>query len=302
MSQFQLTRRGAILAAASATAGLIWSPVLSAAGEELKTLSDGTLTLPAGALSSSAKPDELKKALADAGLPADVTRNPLNVSVLVRGDDVILFDCGSGPNFMPGAGKLPDSLAEAGIAPERVKHVVFTHAHPDHLWGALDDFGSPAFPNAAYHMAAAERDYWLSPDVYKSLPEDRHAFAAGAQRIIKELDPVMKWFKVGDEVAPGISAFDSRGHTPGHVGFDVRVGGETASVVGDALTHGIISFRYPDWAGGFDQQPDHAVASRKRLLDRFAAQKTRIVGYHLPNGGIGRVERAGAAYRFVQAG
>ncbi len=297
---FELTRRQGLVAALGATASLAWTPIASAAGEELKTLSDGALTLPATALVRAADPEQLKKALQEAGLPADVTRNPINVPVLVRGDDVILFDCGSGPNFMPGAGKLSDSLNEAGIAPERVKHVVFTHAHPDHLWGALDDFGTPAFPNAAYHMAAAERDYWMSPDVYKTLPEDRHAFAAGAQRILKELDSVMKWFKPGDEVAPGVSSFASRGHTPGHVSFDVRVGNETISVVGDALTHGVISFQHPAWAGGSDQEPDEAVATRKRLLDRFSASKSRIVGYHLPAGGIGRVERAGAAYRFVQ--
>ncbi len=283
-----------------AAAGLVLTRVASAADAELKTLSDGAFTLPTGALSRSANGEQIKKALQNAGLATDVTRNPLNVSILIRGEDVILFDCGAGPNFLPGSGKLPDSLNAAGIAPERVKHVVFTHAHPDHLWGALDDFGSPAFPNAAYHMAAAERDFWFSPDVFKSLPEDRHSFAAGAQRIIKELDSVMKWFKAGDEIVSGVSAFDSRGHTPGHVSFDVRVGSETVTVLGDALTHSVISFQFPDWAGGFDQEPDRAIASRKRLLDRFSAEKSRIVGYHLPGGGIGRVEKAGAAYRFVQ--
>ncbi|MFN3892708.1 MAG: MBL fold metallo-hydrolase [Beijerinckiaceae bacterium] len=302
MTQFDITRRQGLIAAASATASLFWTQVALAAGEEFKTLSDGVRNLPTGILSSSANGDQIKKALADSGLATDVSRSPSNVSMLIRGDDLILFDCGAGPNFMQGVGTLPDSLNEAGIAPERVKHVLFTHAHPDHLWGALDDFGSPAFPNATYHMASAERDFWFSPDVYKILPEDRHSFAAGAQRILKELDSVMKWFKPGDEVAPGVSAFSSRGHTPGHVSFDVRVGNETVCVVGDALTHGVISFQYPDWSGGFDQEPEQAIASRKQLLDRFSAQKVRIVGYHLPAGGIGRVERAGSAYRFVQNG
>ena len=300
MPNIEMSRRSLLAAGVSAFAGLTWTSVARAAGEEFKTLSDGIMTLPANALSSSAQPADLKKVLAENNLPLDVTRNPLNVSALTRGEDVILFDCGSGPNFVPGAGKLTDSLTEAGIAAERVKHVVFTHAHPDHLWGSLDDFGSPAFANATYHMAAAERDFWFSPDVYSNLPEDRHAFAAGAQRILKELDPAMKWFKAGDEVAPGIGAFETRGHTPGHVSFEVRVGSETIIVLGDALTHPILSFRYPDWAGGFDQEPDRAIATRKRLLDRFSNEKAKIVGYHLPNGGIGLVESAGNAYRFVQ--
>lgn len=293
------TTRRAFIAGAAGVATLAFTRVGQAADAKLETVSDGAFTLPTSLLSKSAKPEEIKAALAEAGLPQDVARNPLNVSLLTRGDELILFDCGAGPNFMPGAGKLAESLAAANIAPERVKHVVFTHAHPDHLWGSLDDFGSPAFPNAAYHMAAAERDYWLSPKVYDGLPEDRHAFAAGAQRIIKELEPVLRWFKAGDEIAPSVQAFDTRGHTPGHVSFDVKLGSETATILGDALTHPVFSFRYPEWAGGFDHEPERAVATRKRLLDKLAGDKTRIVGYHLPQGGMGRVERAGAAFKFV---
>ena len=35
------------------------------------------------------------------------------------------------------------------------------------------------------------------------------------------------------------------------------------------------------------------------LLDRLATDKLAIVGYHLPDGGMGRVERDGTAYRFA---
>ncbi|HEY8580107.1 MAG TPA: MBL fold metallo-hydrolase [Beijerinckiaceae bacterium] len=291
--------RRTVVQGLAAAATLAFAPVARAVDDRLETLSDGAFTLPTGLLSRGASPEEIKKALAEAGLPTDVTRNPLNVSLLTRGDARILFDCGAGQNFMPGAGKLADSLSAASVDPSSVKHVVFTHLHPDHLWGALDDFDAPAFPEATYHVAAAERDYWLSPKVYETLPEDRHAFAAGAQRILKALEPSLRVFKPGDEVAPGVMAIDTRGHTPGHVSFDVKVGSETITVLGDALTHPVFSFRHPDWAGGFDQEPERAVATRKALLDKTAAERGRIVGYHLPQGGMGRVERAGAAYRFV---
>lgn len=291
--------RRALLQGLGALPVLAFAPVAHAADARLETLSDGAFTLPTGMLSRGASPQEIKAALSEAGLPTDVTRNPLNVSLLTRGDDLILFDCGAGPNFMAGAGKLAESLSAAKVDPARVKHVIFTHGHPDHLWGALDDFDTPAFAEATYHIAEAERDYWLSPKVYETLPEDRHAFAAGAQRILKALEPSLKTFKPGDEVTSGVMALDTRGHTPGHVSFDVAVGAETVTVLGDALTHPVFSFRYPDWAGGFDQEPERAIATRKRLLDKSASDRGRIVGYHLPAGGMGRVERAGAAYRFV---
>ncbi|MFX6226410.1 MBL fold metallo-hydrolase, partial [Acinetobacter baumannii] len=74
------------------------------------------------------------------------------------------------------------SVETAGIDPAKVTQVLFTHAHPDHRWGALDEFDTPAFPNATHHMAQAEWDFWFAPDVFARLPEERHAFAAGAQR------------------------------------------------------------------------------------------------------------------------
>ena len=38
----------------------------------------------------------------------------------------------------------------AGIRPSDIDTVVLTHAHPDHVGGALDALGRPAFPNARY--------------------------------------------------------------------------------------------------------------------------------------------------------
>jgi hypothetical protein len=42
-------------------------------------------------------------------------------------------------------------------------------------------------------------------------------------------------------------------------------------------------------------------ATRVKLLDRLHSEKTQLVGYHLPGGGMGRVEKDGNSYRFVSA-
>jgi glyoxylase-like metal-dependent hydrolase (beta-lactamase superfamily II) len=293
-----MDRRHFLTTAAGALAAWNVAPCL-AAERNILTLSDGDFAIPINVLGSNMDASRIKSVLDAEGAPSANLRNPINVTIVRRGDDVILFDCGAGQNFAEGTGKLPGNLAAAGIDPERVKHVVFTHAHPDHLWGALDDFGSPAFPNASFHIAASERDFWLSPNVFEKLPEDRQAFAAGAQRLLRELAPVLQTFRPGEEVVAGVAAFETAGHTPGHVSFEVRDGSEVVMVLGDALTHAVVSFQYPEWRAGFDQEPDRAIATRKRLLDRLAAERLRVVGYHLPNGGIGRVERSGTAFRFV---
>ena len=38
------------------------------------------------------------------------------------------------------------------------------------------------------------------------------------------------------------------------------------------------------------------------LLDQMAAEQMTVIGFHLPGGGIGRVEAAETGYRFVEAG
>lgn len=264
---------------------------------ELVVVSDGGFEMPAAMLARDVDVARIREV---ASLPGPLT-TVLNVTCLKRGQETIVFDCGSGANFLPGTGKLAASLEAAGIAPDSVTHVLFTHLHPDHLWGALDDFDTPLFPNARWIADAAEVAYWTSPKVYEGLPEDRHAFAAGAQRVLKELGDRMETRAAGQDWAPGVTAFDTGGHTPGHVSFAFTDAQGPVFVVGDALTHPVISFAHPDWRPASDHEPDRAVATRRALLERAVAEKARIIGYHLP-GAIGRVEKQGMAYRFVQPG
>jgi glyoxylase-like metal-dependent hydrolase (beta-lactamase superfamily II) len=263
--------------------------------EAVTVLSDGGFEMPAAMLARDVAPDTIRNVARSTGVVTTV----LNVTCLRRGDQTIVFDCGSGAHFLPGTGRLAASLEAAGIAPDSVTHVLFTHLHPDHLWGALDDFDTPLFPNARWLADAAEVAYWTSPKVYEGLPEDRHAFAAGAQRVLKELGDRLETRTAGQDWVPGVTAFSTAGHTPGHVSFAFAEVEGPVYVLGDALTHPVISFAHPDWRPASDHEPDKAVATRRALLERAVAEKARIIGYHLP-GAIGRVEKQGAAYRFVQ--
>jgi glyoxylase-like metal-dependent hydrolase (beta-lactamase superfamily II) len=287
-------------AAAALVCALPGPAAAQAAPYRVTTLLDGGFTLPPAALARGRDPAEVAAALAAAGLPADRAETVLNVVLLRNGRDTVLVDCGAGPNFVPGTGKLGVALEAAGVAPDAVTHVVFTHGHPDHLWGALDDFDTPAFPNAVWHMPAAERDYWLDPATLASLPEDRQSFAAGAMRVLRKLEPVLKTFRPGDEPVAGIAALAAPGHTPGHVAFRVATADGPLVIAGDALTHPVLSFAHPDWAGGFDADGEAAARTRRALLGLVASERALLQAYHLPKGGIGRVEAAGTAWRFVQ--
>lgn len=200
---------------------------------------------------------------------------------------------------MPTAGSLLDSLDALGVTTDDITDVIFTHGHPDHLWGLLDDFGDLMFPDAAYYMGQQEFDYWTNPNTVSQIDEGRRTFAVGAQRRLEIIAEQVSFINDGDEILPGVAARATVGHTPGHMSFEVRSGTESTMILGDCIGNSHVAFARPDWLSGTDQDAPLAAQTRTKLLDQLAHEKIRILGFHLPNGGIGRVERKGDTYSFV---
>ncbi len=265
----------------------------------LTTLSDGHLVLPMDFLLGPLSAADATPILARHGITGNSIEPPCNLTLLQDGERTVLFDAGSGSGFMPSAGKVLEALDALGVAPEDITHVLFTHAHPDHLWGVLDDFDEPAFANASFAIGQAEWDYWTDPETATTIGAERAAFAVGAARRLAVIADRMEFFTGGQEVLPGILVHDTPGHTPGHTAFEIRKGSEPVLVVGDAIGNGHLAFERPDWASGSDQDVETGITTRLRLLDQLATDQMVMVGFHLPEGGLGRVERTGDAYRFV---
>ncbi|MEN8892726.1 MAG: MBL fold metallo-hydrolase, partial [Planktotalea arctica] len=144
-----------------------------------------------------------------------------------------------------------------------------------------------------------EWDYWWNPETVNTIGEARTTFAVGAKRRFEFLEDKINFFDAGDEVLPGIAAVATHGHTPGHMAFEIRNGSESAMVVGDAIGNPHVAFHHPEWESGSDQDGAMGVKSRKMLMNRMAAEQMAIIGFHLPGGGMGRVEAMDGAYRFV---
>ncbi|GEO85264.1 MBL fold metallo-hydrolase [Ciceribacter naphthalenivorans] len=265
------------------------------------TISDGHLSLPMAFLYPDVPKEELEPFLVANGLPANVLTPDCNVTAFKRGDRVVLFDVGSGSNFMKTAGRLGENLAEAGIDPASVTDVVFTHAHPDHLWGVTDDFDELVFPSAAYHISQTEWDFWSSAETLTKVPPERQSFVVGAQSRFKFIEDKVNFIKPGQEVLSGVEAVDTAGHTPGHLSFLVHGGSEPTLIIGDALSNTAISFAHPEWRTGSDHDQEMGAKTRAALLDRLAGDKVTIIGYHFNHTGIGHAERRGSAYAFIPA-
>lgn len=266
---------------------------------ELRTVSDGHMDLPLSFVLPDTPQDKIAPLFAAYGLPMDGLHPDCNPTLLKAGDRVAMFDAGAGPAFMPTTGKLAANLDAAGIDAARVTDVIFTHAHPDHIWGVLDDFDELLFPAATYHISRAEWDFWRADETLSRMPDSRKSFVVGARNRFAAIEGRVKFFKGGDEIVSGVEAVATPGHTPGHTSFAVHGGAETVMVIGDALSNIAVSFERPDWHWGADVDPELGAQTRFSLLDRLAADRTRLIGFHLPWPGEGTVKTKGHAYRFV---
>jgi hypothetical protein len=100
------------------------------AGGKLHSFSDGSMNLPIESVFYDIFGDDRQKFLKAAQVLDGIWRRPVNVNLLEIGDRKILFDVGSGINFLPTLGELPAALDAADVDISAITDVVFTHAHP----------------------------------------------------------------------------------------------------------------------------------------------------------------------------
>jgi glyoxylase-like metal-dependent hydrolase (beta-lactamase superfamily II) len=269
---------------------------------DVLVISDGVLPLPTETMSTNVDPAARVAWFKDQFLGPDAFDWALNVLVVRSGDQTILVDAGLGGQFsgFPRAGKFPKRLEAAGIDLASVTDVVLTHMHMDHIGGLLvDEVKSGLSPNVRIHVAAAEVDFWKSPDFSHTVmpspvPE---VLRSTATQFVAEYGSKLRTFEDEYEVAPGVVVQRTGGHTPGHSIVRLTSSGERLIFAGDALFP--VGFEHPDWQNGFEHDPEEAVRVRIHLLQEAAATGELVVATHLPFPSVGRVAIDRDAFRWI---
>jgi len=75
-------------------------------------------------------------------------------------------------------------------------------------------------------------------------------------------------------------------HTPGHVAVGISSGNDSVLHIADAL---ILLLEQPAWRPGVDLAQDQAAETRRHLLDRAAADRTKVIAFHFFFQSLGRV-------------
>jgi len=270
---------------------------------DVLVISDGVLSLPTTVLVATADPAARAAVLNNLLLPREMLDWPLNVVVVRSGGRTILVDTGAGVNSnLPKAGQLTHRLEAAGIDLADLTDVVLTHLHMDHVGGLLvDGVKERLRPDLRIHVAAAEVKFWAKPDFsLVSMPEGfPEVLESTAQKFLREYRSYLRTFEDRAEIAPGVVAQRTGGHTPGHCVVRLNSGGERLTFAGDAVFQ--VGFDHPDVHNGFEHDPMEAARVRVRLLRELAETGEMLLATHLSFPCVCHVKVDGDVFRCMPA-
>ena len=265
---------------------------------EVTVVSDGPLPLGDPSENFVGVPKEVvQQMLTDNFLRTDNVILEQNSPIVNTGDKLILFDTGMGTAkpFGPTTGRQQKSMAEAGIKPSDIDAVVLSHAHIDHIGGIVGADDKPLFPNAQYYIAQSDFDFWTDES---KLGGDLKAFVAHARKNLLPVRDRLVFFKDGQEFLPGVQAIAAPGHTVGHTIFTVTSAGKSFAFLGDLTHHAVLLLEKPRMEFSYDSDPKQAAATRVKLLDMIAANKTPIMSYHFAWPGFGHIAKTADGFHY----
>ena len=265
-------------------------------------ISDGVLPLPTSTMSTNVSETDRNEWFDDRFLQRDMFDWALNIALVRSGERLILIDSGVGDGFeyFTRAGRSVMRLESAGIDLAAITDIVITHMHMDHVGGLnVDGVKAKLRSDVRIHVAAAEIAFWKDPDFSKTvMPETVPPALRKAATKFSDLysDNIVQFDRTVD-IAKGVSARVTGGHTPGHCVVNIASGGEKLTFVGDAIFE--VGFDNPAWQNGFEHDPEVATDVRISLLNEAAETGALLAAAHIAFPSIGHVMKNGDGFRFV---
>jgi glyoxylase-like metal-dependent hydrolase (beta-lactamase superfamily II) len=250
-------------------------------------IADGQRTYPGAAL------------LPPEGNPPAELHVPYTALLVDTGSQRVLIDMGAGP-LGPETGRLPQSLAAAGVSLDDIDLVVLSHAHADHIGQVL--------PRAEYVMLRTEWNFWtdeatharLAAGALYGIQEVEHILSTWVRQYLEPVRDRVRLLDADTEVAPGILVIPAPGHTPGHAAVLISSGRQQLLYVADAVVHPA-QLAHPEWTTPFDLDSGQTVRTRRQLLDRAAADRCLVFPFHFPLPCVGEVSTRNGVYEWVSA-
>lgn len=275
---------------------------------QVTVVSDGVNTFALGGnFVPNAKVEDVAAALEKAYMPKDKVSIQFGPLVINSGGKLIVLDTGNGAaalvNSKGAVGQFSANMAAAGFDPKAVDMVVISHFHGDHINGLLNADGTPAFANAEVLVPSVEWKFFMDDgEMSRATGERMPGVFKNARRVLEAgLNKKVTPYEWGKEVAPGLLAVETPGHTPGHTSYVLSSGSGKVFIQSDVTNVPYLFAANPGWHAFFDQDADMAEKSRRKTYDMLVADKLQVQGFHYPFPGLGNVEKDGNGYRVIPA-
>ncbi|TNC13555.1 MBL fold metallo-hydrolase [Methylobacterium terricola] len=260
-------------------------------------LNDGHLVASLG-LVQGLPAGEAERLQRDGYRSVEAPRITVNAFLILGGGAPVLVDAGMGAGGPGTLGHLPKALRACGLTPDEIGTVLVTHLHSDHIGGLVGSDGTAAYPNAEVVIPEAEAAYWLAEGAEARAPEGAKPGFRRARVLTEIYGDRIRRAREG-EVLPGIEAILAPGHTPGHTAYRLQSGARSLLIWGDVVHLPAIQFAKAEAGVSFDVDGAMAAATRKRILDQAAAERSLVAGMHLDFPALGSVRRDGAGFAWV---
>lgn len=222
----------------------------------------------------------------------------------------ILIDCGNGGHFIekfgeklgskfaqmynidPEGPSLLGSLKKAGLTPEDITDVIFTHLHFDHCGGGTtwrDGQIKSQFPRATYYVQSENLQTAQNPNIREKAsylaPNFLPLIESGQLKIINGPQ---------ENLLPGVSVGISHGHTKGQQWVRVSDGQQTLVYCGDVIpTRAHVRSA---WIMGYDLDPLKIIEEKTTLLSAAADDRWYLFFEHDSEVDACKVVRNGADF------
>lgn len=195
------------------------------------------------------------------------------------------------------------NFAAAGLRPQDIDLIVFTHLHADTLgWSTKLQNGQlvPTFTSAKYLFPV--EDFDRLNRLHQSHPAEPVLGGAFVDSVLPIIDAGVALLVESDHVIEqkgddGVWLESMPGHTPGNVMVHVKADTFHVVLAGDMLHHPV-QLMEPHLVMAEDGDLEEAVASRRRLLRTYADTNTIVLSGHFPTPTAGRVVTWGDQYRY----
>jgi glyoxylase-like metal-dependent hydrolase (beta-lactamase superfamily II) len=272
---------------------------------EVTVVTDGsnTFKFTDGHLTNKTRAD-LNGALEAAYYPKDLMTTPYNPIVVNTSGKLVVIDTGTGEAAYERSkgvtGQFQANLEAAGIDRNAVDMVVISHFHGDHINGLITPDKKLAYPSAEVLVPAAEWKFFMDDGEMSRATGDRmKGVFAGARTVFDAIGRKVTPYEPGKEIAPGLTAVATPGHTPGHSSHIIASGTAKVYVQADVTHVPFVHVRNPGWHAFYDQDGAMAEATRRKVYDMLAAEKMMVQGFHYPFPSLAHIEKSGDGYREI---